>query len=405
MPDLERLSAEDAVAEGLRCSFCNRKPSDQSDLIAGPDAVICDECIAACNEMIAAGEEQPGARSDEDDDPEPEERAPRAASTFFRLLTEGDVAALLPIDALTEPMEQALRQFSAGEVVQPVRTVLPIGNEFFGVMPAYLRTPPTLGAKLVSVFPKNTAVHLPTHLATVLLFSPQTGALLAVVGGGYITEMRTAVVSAISANLLAKDDASRLAIIGTGAQARSHLQALEQVFELSEVRVWSPTVEHQAAFIEEMESRTTARLVGADSAEQAVHAADLVVLATSSPEPVVQSEWIAAGAHVISVGACRPDQREMDPALVSRGRLFVDSRAAALAESGDVMMAIQERRFTASHIVGEIGELIAGKVEGRRSPREVTIFKSLGLAVEDVAAAELAYRMAVAADTGRELEL
>jgi ornithine cyclodeaminase len=239
----------------------------------------------------------------------------------------------------------------------------------------------------------------------VVLFSPETGALLAVVGGSYITEVRTAAVSAVSANLLARDDASRLAIIGSGTQARSHLRALEQVFELSEVRVWSPTPEHQAAFIEEMQPATAARLIGVDSAEQAALAADIVVLATSSPEPVVQSEWIKSGAHVISVGACRPDQREMDPALVSRGRLFVDSRAAALAESGDVVMAIQERRFTDSHIVGELGELIAGKVEGRRSPRDVTIFKSLGLAVEDVVAAELAYRRALAGDSGRELEL
>jgi len=404
MPELERLSAEDAIAEGVACSFCKRKPSDGSDLIAGPDAVICDECIAACAELIATGGEDQTAPEDEEADEAAEDVAP-APPTFFRLLTEGDVAALLPIDSLTAPLEQALRQFSAGAVVQPVRTVLPIGDAFFGVMPAYLHAPPIVGAKLVSVFSKNTALQLPAHLATVLLFSPDTGALLAVVGGSYITEVRTAVVSAISANLLARDDASRLAILGSGTQARSHLRALENVFELSDVRVWSPTPEHQAAFIEEMEPHTTARIIGADSAEQAVLAADIVVLATSAHEPVVQSEWIKEGTHVISVGACRPDKCEMDPALVRRGRLFVDSRAAALAESGDVVMAIQERRFTASHIVGELGELIDGKVEGRRSPREVTIFKSLGLAVEDVVAAELAYRRALAGDAGRELEL
>jgi ornithine cyclodeaminase len=404
MPELERLSAEDAIADGVQCSFCNRKPSEGSDLIAGPDAVICDECIAACNEMMAAAAETPEPTEDVDS-AEVDAGAPPARPTFFRLLSEGDVASLLPIAALTAPIEEALRRFSAGEVVQPVRTVLPIGDAFFGVMPAYVPDPPILGAKLVSVFSKNAELSLPSHLATVLLFSPDTGALLAVVGGGYITEVRTAAVSAVSANLLASDDASRLAIIGSGAQARSHLLALEQVFELSDVRVWSPTPEHQGAFIEEMESRTAARLIGADSAEQAVLAADIVVLATSSPEPVVQSEWIKSGAHVISVGACRPDQREMDPALVARGRLYVDSRAAALAESGDVLMAIEERRITAAHIVGELGELIDGKVEGRRSPREVTIFKSLGLAVEDVVAAELAYRRALAGDAGRELEL
>jgi ornithine cyclodeaminase len=237
------------------------------------------------------------------------------------------------------------------------------------------------------------------------LFSPETGALLAVLGGRYLTEVRTAAVSAVSARLLARDEASRLAIIGSGVQARSHLQALEHVFELSDVRVWSPTAEHQAAFIETVEPTTSARLVGTDSAEQAVLGADIVVLATSSRSPVVQSEWIKEGTHVISVGACRPDQREMDPALVLRGRLFVESRAAALAESGDVVMAIQDHRFTAAHIVGELGELLEGTIEGRRSPREVTIFKSLGLAVEDVVAADAAYRRALAGDAGRELEL
>jgi alanine dehydrogenase len=403
MPTLKRVPAETAIDEGLSCSFCGREPAADSDLIAGADVFICDECVAACSEMTAPGGEERRADADSEDGKDVEE--PPIRQTFFRLLTDGDVAGVLPMDTLTEAMETALRRFSTGGVVQPVRTVVPVGDQFFGVMPAYVREPAAVGAKLLSVFSRNSTRDLPSHLATVLLFSPETGALLAVMGGNYITEARTAVVSAISADLLARDDASRLAIIGSGAQARSHLQALERVFELSEVRVWSPTPEHQMAFIEEMESSTAARLVGADSAEHACLAADLVVLATSAREPVVESEWVKAGAHVISVGACRPDQREMDPALVSRGRLFVDSRAAALVESGDVVMAIAERRFTASHIAGELGELLEGTVEGRRSPRDVTIFKSLGLAVEDVMAAEVAYRRAVAQDLGRELEL
>jgi alanine dehydrogenase len=304
-------------------------------------------------------------------------------------------------------MEDALRQFSSGKVVQPVRTALSVGddNAFFGLMPAFVREPAALGAKLVTFFVRNAALDLPTHLATILLFSPQTGALVAVMGGRFITDARTAAVSAISARLLARDEAAVAAIIGSGAQARSHLEALERVFELTDVRVWSPTPEHQATFVDEMESRTKARLVGTESAEQAVRGADLVVLATSSREPVVQNEWVNDGCHVISVGACRPDQREMDPALTRRGRLFVDSRAAALVESGDIVMGIHEHRFAASHIIGELGELIAGKVEGRRSPRDVTIFKSLGLAVEDVVAADLVYRRAVEQDAGLELDL
>jgi len=405
---LHKIAADEAVADGLRCSFCGKAPAGGSDLIAGRDAWICDECVATCNELIATEDDAGGGDPEEPGDEEAAEvREPPFTRTFFRLLSERDVAGLLDMDGLIEAMERALRGFSSGQVEQPVRTVVPVagGQEFMAVMPASVREPAALGAKVVTIFNRNTALDLPTHLATVLLFSPETGALLAVLGGRAITEARTAAVSAVSASLLARDDAAVLAIVGSGAQARSHLLALDHVFELSEVRVWSPTADHQAAFIDEMESTTKARMVGVDSAEQAVRGADLVVLATSATEPVVQSEWIKAGAHVISIGAFRPDQREMDPALVQRGRLFVDARVAALAESGDVMMGIQEHHFTASHIVGELGELLAGKVEGRRSPREVTIFKSLGLAVEDVVTADLAYRRAIAQEAGQELEL
>jgi ornithine cyclodeaminase len=272
-------------------------------------------------------------------------------------------------------------------------------------MPAMVHGPAAMGAKLVTVFGSNRELDLPTHLAAICLFSPHTGALVALMDGRHITEARTAAVSAVSATALARDDSSVLAILGSGAQARSHLEAIQHAFELSDVRVWSPTVEHQARFIDEMRPVTHAKLVGADSAEQAVHGADLVVLATSSSEPVVQNEWIRSGAHVVSVGACRPHQREMDPALVRRARFFVDSRAAALVESGDVVLGMTEGQFTASHIAGELGEVLLGRVEGRRSPRDVTIFKSLGLAVEDVVAAALVYRHAIEQDAGVELQL
>jgi alanine dehydrogenase len=332
--------------------------------------------------------------------------APVGDSIFFRLLKSTDVAGLLTMDELIDAMDAALRQFSSGGVEQPVRMVVPIGEQnVFGVMPAYVRVQGVVGAKLVTVFGGNAALNLPTHLATILLFSPTTGALVSVMDGRVITEMRTAAVSAVSARELARDDARTLAIIGSGVQARSHLEAMERVFELAEIRVWSRTPDHQMAFITEMEQATETRIVGSNSAQEAVYHADLIVLATSSAEPVIQNEWVASGAHVISVGACLPHQREMDPALIRRGRLFVDSRAAALVQSGDVVMGIQQGHFAASVVLGELGEVLTGKIEGRRAPGDITIFKSLGLAVEDLVAADLAYRKAVQQEAGEELEL
>ena len=407
MARFQKISADEAAEQGLTCSFCGEEPAEDGDLIASEEALICDECVATCVEMLACAD-----RGDEESETESDQPDSGAGyghhlkPTLCRLLSETDVARLISIEDLMEPMELALRRFSSGEVIQPVRTVLPLSDEAaFAVMPVYGKEPAFLGAKLVGVFNTNTVRELPTHFATVVLLDPETGALFAILGGRYITEIRTAAVSAVSAELLARDDASVLAIIGSGVQARSHLRAIQYAFELSEVRVWSPTPDHQGAFIDEMRPSTAARLVGVDSAEQAVRGADLIVLATSSSEPVVESSWIRDGAHVISVGACRPEQREMDPALVKRGRVFVDSRAAALVESGDIVKGIQDGLFTPSHIIGELGELLDQKVEGRRSAREVTIFKSLGLAVEDVVAAELAYRGALAKGLGQELEL
>lgn len=298
------------------------------------------------------------------------------------LLTEADVRALLTMPDLIACMETALAAFSAGNVVQPVRTVLDLADRhaIFAVMPAYMPSIPAMGAKLVTVYHSNLERGLPSHLGTILLFDPQTGALDAILDGRYITEARTAAVSAVSAKKLAREDARTLAILGSGVQARSHFEALKHVRHFTEVRAWSPNAANLKAFTDE----TGAMLVS--SAEAAVRGADVIALTTSSPTPVLDDAWVRAGAHVISVGASRPTQRELDPALVTRGRLFVDSRASALKESGDVVMGIAEGRFTAEHVIGELGE----PATARASHDEITIFKSMGLAVEDVAAAHLA---------------
>jgi ornithine cyclodeaminase len=272
-------------------------------------------------------------------------------------------------------------------------------------MPAYIEQPPSLGAKLVTVFNANHDRGLPSHLATIVLLDPETGSLLALMDGRYITEARTAAVSAVSARHLARPDASALAIIGTGVQARSHLEAYSEVRTLKEVRVWSPNARSRERFVDEMSGHVSARLHASDSAEAAVSGADLIVLATSAVSPVLEDSWVAAGSHVVSVGACRPDQREMAPELVARARLFVDSRAAALVESGDVVMGIKEQRFGEQHLAGELGEVVLGRVQGRTGAEEITVFKSLGMAVEDVASADLVFRRAVETGAGTELTL
>ena len=370
-------------------------------------------------------------------------------SIRFRLLTEADVKAVLTMEDLIETMASALHRFSTGRVVQPVRPTIPIADDsFFATMPAYVRgggegSGAALGAKLVTVFGRNAALGLHSHLASIMLLDPETGALRALLDGRYITEARTAAVSAVSSRLLAQKTASSLAIIGSGVQARSHLDALSRVHTLRQVTVWSPNKERRDRFVAEArgvglgsdwgrtgvglgsdwgrtrvgvgsdwgqtpktKTDTSYTVTAVDHAGEAVVGADLIVLVTSSPTPVLENGWVKPGAHVISVGACRPTQREMDPALVARARLFVDSRAAALVESGDVVLGIQEGRFTAAHIVAELGELLAQPTpSGRRSDAEVTIFKSLGLAVEDVMAADLAYRRAVERNVGQELTL
>jgi len=362
-------------------------------------------------------------------------------SVRFRVLTEADVKAVLTMDELIEAMASALASFSARRVEQPVRSVISVdGNRaFFGTMPAFVRAgDPTranfgeaasgpsgssLGAKLVTVFEANHAKGLPSHLASILLMDPETGALKALLDGRYITEARTAAVSAVSSRLLAGKTAKSLAIIGSGVQAKSHLEALSRVHTLKQVTVWSPNKSHRENFVEQAKTATggpgqtrgqtrgltpglSPFTIGCvEHAGEAVVGADVVVLVTSSPTPVLEDGWVKPGAHVISVGACRPNQREMDPQLTARAKFFVDSRDAALIESGDLVMGISEGRFGPDHIAGELGQALAGAVPGRTSDTEITIFKSLGMAVEDVTAADLAYRRAVERNLGQEFEL
>ncbi len=323
------------------------------------------------------------------------------------ILTEQEVRELLPVTDLVDAMERALAAFSSGQVNQPVRTAVEVGLDraFFGVMPAYVSGPEAVGAKLVTVFPRNVANGLPTHYATIVLLDPETGALAAVMDGRYITAARTAAVSAVAIRYLAHPDAAVLAILGSGVQARSHLETLCSMKAFREVRAWSPTAEHLAQFVSDARSIYRIAVRDTANAEEAVRGADVILLATSSTTPVIQTEWISAGALVISLGAYRPEMREMDPALIARARVIVDSRAAALVEAGDIVHGICEGRFSEAHIAGELGDVIRGRIRGRAAVDEVVIFKSLGMAVEDVVAAQLAVSRAREKGAGREISL
>ena len=293
------------------------------------------------------------------------------------ILSEDAVRNLLNMEELISAMSRALADLSGGKVIQPVRTVLSIAEHqgFFGLMPAYNGS---LGAKLVTFYPNNQGIH--THHAVILLFRAETGEPIAMIDGRLITEMRTAAVSAVATDKLARPDSHVLAILGSGVQARSHLEALRLVREFSEVRVWSPR--NAAAFAKEHSVKVAA------SAEEAVRGADVIVVATASTTPVLMGEWLSQGAHINAVGATRPNWRELDDATLRVSQIFVESREAAMQESGDVIAA--------GKISAEIGEVIAGQKPGRQSEDEITLFKSVGVAVEDVAAADLVYRKAMA---------
>jgi ornithine cyclodeaminase/alanine dehydrogenase-like protein (mu-crystallin family) len=290
-------------------------------------------------------------------------------------LNEEQVREHLRMADLIPAMEKALIDFSEGKVTQPVRSVINVDppGGFLGLMPAL--TPEGLGLKAVTFYPSNAEHGIPTHMATIFLVDPRTGRPLAIMDGRLITEMRTAAVSAAATKLLAVPDSKILAILGSGVQARSHVEALRLVRRFEEVRVWSPTKAHARQLAEEIGGTAV-------SAEEAVRGADVVVTVTNSKTPVLKGSWLKPGCHVNAIGACRPDWRELDDEAMAN-TVFVDSREGALKESGDLILS-------RAKIYTELGKALTGKILSHAD--ETTIFKSLGMAVEDIAAATLVYR-------------
>jgi alanine dehydrogenase len=323
------------------------------------------------------------------------------------VLGKSDIAQLLPMSACIDVMADALSALARGDAILPLRQVLrlPDGKSAFAVMPAYLGEPKAVGAKVITVFPDNHRTALDSHQGAVLLFEADHGALVAVLDASSITAIRTAAVSGLATRLLAREDAADVAILGTGVQARTHLEAMCAVRLVKRVRVWSRNANAVRAFADRESQQRNLEVEPARTARDAVDAADIVCTVTAAREPVLEGTWVADGTHVNAVGASLPFARELDTAAVARGRLYVDRRESALNEAGDFLIPKQEGAVGDDHIVGEIGELLLGRVPGRRTEDEVTIFKSLGLAVEDVAAARFIYERARVDGRGTRVEL
>jgi ornithine cyclodeaminase len=305
-------------------------------------------------------------------------------------------------------MADAFRALAIGEANLPLRQVikLPGSPNLFGVMPGQLglnardRHRSALGAKVITVFPGNDATPLDSHLGVVLLFEAEMGRLLAIIDASSVTAIRTAAVSGVATKLLANPDAGDLALLGAGVQAMTHLDAMRTVRTLRRVRVWSRSHARAERFVEKAKQKLGISVEPMPSAELCVNGADIICTVTASREPVLQGAWIRSGAHINAVGAALPTARELDTAAVARSLVFVDRRESALAEAGDILIPISEGAFTADHIRGDVGGLLTGSQQGRESSGDVTLFKSLGLAIEDLAAARHIYDKGVALGTG-----
>ncbi len=322
------------------------------------------------------------------------------------LVNQNEVPRLLPMKECIEVMARAFAALGRGEASMPQRQIvwLPEKTGALGLMPAHLNALGVLGVKAVTFFPRNEGTNIDSHQGAVLLFEAGRGRLLAVMDATSVTAVRTAAVTGLATRLLAREDAGDLALVGSGVQARTHLEAMLLVRTIRRVRVASKTLEKAKSFADRESKRHSIAVTPCATVREAVEGADIVCAATSSRTPVVLGEWLSPGAHVNAVGSSVASARELDGAAVARSRFFVDRREAALAEAGDFLLARQEGAVTDDHIAGDLGEVLLGTVEGRRDAAEITAFKSVGLAVEDVAAAQHIYGKARGSGIGKFLE-
>ncbi len=322
------------------------------------------------------------------------------------IVNQAEVPRLLPMKECVDVMARAFAALARGEADMPLRQILWMAEKrgALGLMPAHLTTHAALGLKAVTFFPRNEGTDLDSHQGAVLLFETGRGRLLAIIDATSITSLRTAAVSGLATRLLARPDAADLALVGSGVEARTHLEAMLAVRTLERIRVASKTFERARSFADRESQRHGITVTPCRTVEEAVSGADIVCTVTSSREPVVQGAWLAPGAHVNAVGSSVATSRELDSAAVAKARLFVDHRESTLAEAGDFLLARAEGAVDDTHILGNLGQLVTQQVPGRQSPTEITLFKSVGLAIEDVAAAQHIYSKARGSGFGKFVE-
>ncbi len=323
------------------------------------------------------------------------------------VLSHADVYRLLTMPACIELMADVLRATSRGGAVLPLRSAvwMPDRTGMLGLMPGFLDAPLSFGLKVVSIFPGNHGTGYDSHQGVVMLFDTAHGTPIAILDASSITAIRTAAVSGVATRALALEDAGDLALLGAGVQATTHLAAMRAVRSIHRVRVWSRNAAHAQRFADGYASDGSLRVEVMPSARAAVEGADLICTTTAAREPILEGAWLAPGAHINAVGACFATARELDTAAVARARLIVDRRESALAESGDFLIAKAEGAFGDDHIAGELGDVLLGPLVGRERDDQITLFDSLGIAVEDVAAAHYIYTQAIALGGGASVPL
>ena len=323
------------------------------------------------------------------------------------IVNHEEVRQHLPMSDCMTAMESALTLLDSDEAFNPLRNViwLPDKSGLMVLMPSALSDPAVMGLKAISVFPGNSATEYDSHQGVVMLFEAKNGRLLALIDATEVTAIRTAAVSGVATRLLAREDAGDLAILGAGTQARKHIEAMQAARSIRRVRVWSRNYDKTVEFAESVSKSHGLQIEARASARDAVIGADLICTTTAAVEPVLEADWVAPGAHINAVGACTPAARELDSATVIKSRLYVDSRESAINEAGDFVIPKQKGLIDESHILGEIGELLNSKKNGRSTAEDITLFKSLGLAVEDLAAANLLYHKLESAEGATWVEL